>query len=111
MNKRIVAVLFTALIFGSIAICHAQERDWHGGIRSRINVEYERIERGIERGTLTRHEAHRLKQELDHILNKIDHMKRDGYLDPREREIINRDLDRLDRDITIEKRNPDRRRY
>jgi len=111
MNKRIVAILFAAMMLGSIAICHAQERDWHGGIRSRINVEYERIERGIERGSLTRPEAHRLRQELDHILNKIDRMKRDGYLDPREREIINRDLDRLDRDITMEKRTMNRRYY
>ena len=111
MQKRIVAVLFAAMMLGSIAISHAQERDWHGGIRSRINVEHERIERGIERGSLTRPEAHRLKQELDYILNKIDRMKRDGYLDPREREIINRDLDRLDRDISREKRNSGQRRY
>lgn len=109
MHKLIVAALFAAILLGTTATGQAYERDWHGGIRARINMEYERIERGMERGSLTRPEAHRLRQELEHILQRIDRMREDGYLDPREREVINRDLDRLDWDITREKRNE--RRY
>jgi hypothetical protein len=37
-------------------------------------------------------------------------MRDDGYLSPREREIIERDLDRLHRHITQEKRDDDYRR-
>ena len=111
MKKLMLAVMFIVMMFGIVAISPAQEGDWHGGIRSRVNTEYQRIERGVERGSLTRHEARMLKGELDGIIGKIDRMKRDGYLDPREREIINRDLDRLHRDISREKRDDDRRRY
>lgn len=110
MKKLFLAVLCTIMMFGATAISHAEGGDWHGSIRDRISVEHQRIERGIERGSLTRHEARRLQGELDSILDKIDRMRRDGRLDMREREIINRDLDRLDRDITIDKRN-DNRRY
>lgn len=111
MKKLMLALLVTFMTFCSVEMGHAQEGDWRGGIRARVNVAFERIERGIERGSLTRPEAHRLKRELNHILYKIDHMRRDGYLGPREREIIHRDLDRLDRDITMEKRDFDRRPY
>ncbi len=109
MRKLILAVLFTVMMFGTAAISHAERGEWRGGIRSRVNLEYQRIEQGIERGSLTRHEARRLKGELDGILYKIDRMKDDGYLGPREREIINRNLDRLHRDISREKRDYDRR--
>jgi hypothetical protein len=109
MYKFLCAAIFSLLIFGSITVGCAREGDWHGSIRSRIDTEYERIERGIEHGSLTRHEARRLKDELDGILYKIDRMREDGRLNHREREIINRDLDRLDRDITREKRDDDHR--
>jgi hypothetical protein len=85
-----------------------QER-WHGGIRERITEANRRIDRGIERGSLTRHEARRLNEELNGILDKIDRMRADGHLDERERERINHDLDRLDRDIDIEKHDGDTR--
>jgi hypothetical protein len=106
MKKLILVVLFTVMMFGTATISHA---DWRGGIRSRVNIEYQRIERGIESGLLTRHEAGRLKGELDGIIYKIDRMKDDGYLSPRERDIINRNLDRLHRDISREKRDANRR--
>jgi hypothetical protein len=89
---------------------YAEQGDWHGGIRARIYESRQKIERGIERGTLTRHEARRLNEELARVLDKIDRMKADGRLSPRERDKINQDLDRLDRDIAREKRDDDRRR-
>jgi polyhydroxyalkanoate synthesis regulator phasin len=90
---------------------NADRGDWHGGIRSRIEEAQQRIEQGIERGSLTRHEARRLHEELANILERIDRMKQDGRLDNREREVINRDLDRLERDISREKRDSEGRRY
>jgi hypothetical protein len=79
--------------------------DWRGGIRTRIQVSKLKIEQGIAAGTIDRHEARRLDRELSRILSKIDRMKSDGRLSPGEREKINRNLDRLDRDIAREKRN------
>ncbi len=109
MKKVIMAIMFTVMLFGPIVIGHADREDWRGGIRARIHEAHEKIDRGIERGSLTRHEAQRLKEELEGILRKIDRMKDDGHLNHREREIINRDLDRLDRDISREKHDRDRR--
>jgi hypothetical protein len=110
MKKVIVGVMFTVIFFGTVVISLAERGDWRGGIRARIHQAHERIERGIDRGSLTRPEAQRLKRELDGILHKIDRMKDDGHLSPREREIINRDLDKLDRDISREKHDRERRR-
>lgn len=109
-----------ALLFGLPAASNAYDGqwrnpdwhgggDWHGSIRERIRIDRERIERGIERGSLTRHEARRLEAELDGILDRIDWMRRDGHLNEREREAIHRELDRLDQDITREKRDSERR--
>jgi hypothetical protein len=110
MKKVTFAVMFAVILFSTIAISYAERRDWHGGIRTRIHEAHQRIQRGIERGSLTRPEARRLKEELNGILRKIDRMKADGRLDHREREIVNRDLDRLDRDIYREKHDGERRR-
>jgi len=110
MKKAIVAIMFAVMLLGPAAIGHADRDDWRGGIRARIHEAHERIDRGIDRGSLTRPEARRLKEELNDILRKIDRMKDDGHLNHREREIISRDLDRLDRDITREKHDRERRR-
>ncbi len=72
-------------------------------------VHLKRIERGIEHGSLTRHEANKLLGELHGIRERIDRMRDDGHLDPRERDIVHHDLDRLERHIALEKSDDDRR--
>jgi septal ring factor EnvC (AmiA/AmiB activator) len=109
MRKVLFAVICALMLFGIAAIGYAERGDWHGGIRDRIHAAKQSIERGIERGSLTRHEARKLNEELDGILANIDRMRSDGRLSEREREKINRDLDRLERDIAREKRDDDRR--
>jgi septal ring factor EnvC (AmiA/AmiB activator) len=109
MKKVLFAVMCAVMLFGTIALVYAERGDWHMGIRARVHEAKQKIERGIERGTLTRHEAKRLNEDLENILDRIDRMKRDGRLSLREREKINRDLDRLERDIRREKRDDDRR--
>jgi hypothetical protein len=111
MKKVTIVIMFASMLFGTMATGYAERGDWRGGIRSRIHEANQRIERGIERGSLTRHEARRLKEELNQVLDRIDRMKADGQLDRREREKINYDLDRLDRDIRREKRDDGHRRY
>ncbi|HEX2769396.1 MAG TPA: hypothetical protein VHN12_08925 [Geobacteraceae bacterium] len=107
MKKVMLAVMCAVMLFGTIAIGYAERGDWRGGIRTRIHEAKERIDRGIDRRTLTRHEARRLQGELDRILYKIDRMKEDGHLSQRDREKINHDLDRLNRDISRERRDDD----
>ena len=103
MKKKMVFTLFAVMLFGTIATAYADQGDWRGGIRSRIQDSRQKINQGVERGTLNRHEADRLNSELGTILDKIDRMKADGQLSPRERDQINNDLTRLDRDIFKEK--------
>jgi len=103
MKKVILAVICAVFVSGTIATGYAEQGDWLGGIRSRVQESKQKIVQGIERGTLDRHEADKLNAELGTILNKIDRMKADGYLSQGERDRINNDLDRLDRDIFKEK--------
>ena len=110
MKKMMLAVICAVFVFGTITTGYAEQGDWRGGIRTRIQVSKQKIDQGIQRGSLDRHEADRLNAELGAILNKIDHMKADGRLSQGEREKINRDLDILDRDIFKEKRDDNRRR-
>jgi len=100
MRKLMFAVLCAVMILGTVMAAHAEPGDWHGGIRARIHHARERIDRGIDQGSITRHEARLLNERLEHILNKIDRMRADGHLDPRERDRINYDLDKLEREIS-----------
>ncbi|MFA5354666.1 MAG: hypothetical protein WC291_10585 [Thermodesulfovibrionales bacterium] len=109
MKKLGMALLCAVMLLGTFAISDAQRGDWRGGIRARIHDARASIERGIDRGTLTRHEAGRLRGELDRILYRIDRMRSDGDLSPRERDRIHRDLSRLERHIRREKRDDDTR--
>jgi hypothetical protein len=73
-------------------------------IDSRIRQSHERINKNLERGALTIHEAKRLRGELDSIRDTEARMRRDGRLDHREREILDHKLDRLNEEISVEKR-------
>jgi ribosomal protein S20 len=103
MKKVMFLAMFAVMLFGTLATGYAEQGDWRGGIRSRIQDDRQKINQGIERGTLDRREAGRLNDELGAILYKIDRMKADGQLSQGERDQINNDLDRLDRDIFKEK--------
>ncbi|OQX19774.1 MAG: hypothetical protein BWK76_03445 [Desulfobulbaceae bacterium A2] len=119
MKKIVMALLCAVLLCGTAVTVLAQPpppggrhyEDWRGDIRSRIHAAEERIERGIEHGSLTRHEARGLQGELHGIRDKIDRMRDDGHLDPRERDIIQRDLSRLERHISQEKRDDERQHH
>jgi septal ring factor EnvC (AmiA/AmiB activator) len=93
----------------AVSTVPAAQVDWRGGIRSRIQASKQKIEQGIEQGTLNKKEARKLNNELGKILNKIDRMKADGRISQGERDRIKRDLDRLDRDIFKEKHDDNRR--
>jgi ribosome assembly protein YihI (activator of Der GTPase) len=103
MKKVMFLAMFAVMLLGSLATGYAEQGDWRGGIRSRIQEAKQKINRGVEQGTLDRREAGKLNDELGAILYKIDRMKADGQLSQGERDQINNDLSRLDRDIFKEK--------
>ena len=112
MSKtRVAAPILVALLGlgcgaalpGNAADVYAQAPSaWE--IDSRIRQANERIDRNLERGALTRHDARRLRDELNGIRDTEARMRSDGRLDRREREILDRKLDRLNKEISAEKR-------
>ena len=82
---------------------------WHGGIHARIHATRERIERGVEQGRLSRHDAHRFMERLRAIDEEADRMREEGAFDPQTRAQINEELNDLNRDISIEKHEHDSR--
>lgn len=103
MKKVMFLAMFAVMLFGTLATGYADQGDWRGGIRSRIQEARQKIDGGVAAGTLDRREAGRLNGELGAILNKIDRMKSDGQFSEGERDQVKNDLDRLDRDIFKEK--------
>jgi septal ring factor EnvC (AmiA/AmiB activator) len=83
--------------------------DRGGSISERVQHMERRIDQGIRSGSLTRNEAQRLRDELRGILHKERRMRDDGRLSGRERDVLHADLDRLDRHISREKHDDDRR--
>ena len=67
-----------------------------------------RIDRGINDGRITRHEAHRLYRELGDIEAKERSFRADGHIDRRENRALMADLDRLAQHVRDEIRDEQR---
>ncbi|MEI6258478.1 MAG: hypothetical protein WCR46_01050 [Deltaproteobacteria bacterium] len=104
-NKRLI-VLFAFLVLGFTTFCYAEGQ----GIHQRVMVAHDRIDRGVHSGSLTREEAHSLRNQLNSIRDDEARMKADGRLSHHERDRLERELDQLERHIYRAKRN-DNRRY
>jgi hypothetical protein len=112
MSKTLVAapILVGLLGLGCAALpasageVYAQAAPSAWEIDSRIRQAHERIDKNLERGALTLHDAKRLRGELNGIRDTEARMRRDGRLDHHEREILDRKLDRLNTEISAEKR-------
>ena len=81
----------------------------HGRIDQRQYKQERRIERGIARGDLTRHEANRLRHRNWEIEQMQRQAWRDGWLSPGERRSIEAAQDRLSRQIRRERHDGDYR--
>lgn len=79
-------------------------------IAERVDRAHQRIEHGVRTGQLTREEAMRLRGEFMHVRDQEARARADGHLDRRERERLHRELDRLERHISVLKHNDERRR-
>ena len=103
--KRLVSVIVSGVfLLGLSAVCFA-------GVNGRQYREQHRIREGVRSGELTRREAGRLEAEQARIRVDERFARRDGYISPRERARLDRDLDRASRDIYRQKhdgqdRNP-----
>jgi hypothetical protein len=73
---------------------------------SRINTQ---ISRGLERGNLTQREAQQLRYEMNSIWAQARNFYRTGGYDYRERNILDRRIDRLQERLQYERRDDDRR--
>ncbi|HSD00050.1 MAG TPA: hypothetical protein VLI21_14180, partial [Casimicrobiaceae bacterium] len=92
-----------------------RSEDRSANINERESGLRNRIDRGISDGRITRHEAHRLYDELSQIEAKERAARANGRIGGRESREINDDLDRLAEDvrhqIRDDQRRDDRRRY
>jgi hypothetical protein len=102
MKKVSLAAFLAAVVLGVGVPAFAQPA-WN--IHERMDQMERRIERGVENGSLNRHEARDLRGDLHRIKEREARMRADGHLDRRERERLDHDLDRLDRQISREKRD------
>lgn len=129
MKTRYLVVLLVAFVLGiGLTTFSYAEEGRHGGghegvreghqggghegvrdIHNRLRAAHERIDRGIESGALTKHEAHKLKRELDAVRDDEARMRADGRLNHPERERLDRELDRLEKHIARLKHNDNRR--
>ena len=64
-----------------------------------LNDEIAHIRRGIHSGELTRQEVSRLKQELEMVKAHQQRALQDGVLTPHEKEFLQNEINKLDRDI------------
>ncbi len=95
------------MVAGSADLSYAQ-RD--GTFRERIEQQQERIEQGIRSGSLTRKEAVKVQKALDEVRRARAKMHDDdGRISHKERERLNRMLDKVEHMITREKHDSQRR--
>ena len=99
MQIRRIAMLLAAFVLCLSTFAFASEID------QRVQRAYEQIERGIRSGDITRDEAHRLKGDLRNIREDEARMQADGRLSHREKERLNNELDRLEKQIYRAKNN------
>jgi hypothetical protein len=78
---------------------HHGDGHHHARVDRRQHNQERRIERGIYRGELTRHEARRLHQQQRRIARLERRLRADGHLTRGERHILNERLERASRTI------------
>jgi hypothetical protein len=92
---------------------HRYERSHPGRWQPIANRKYQmdnRIDVGVRTGALSRREANRLRTRLNSLVRLERNYSRNG-LNWRERQRLDRDYDRLAREIRSERRDRDNRRW
>jgi Ni/Co efflux regulator RcnB len=97
--KKILTIA-TCLVFFMAVSAQSQHRN---GINHRQHHQHTRIQRGISKGEITHHEAHRLRFEQRYIRKSEHCAKSDGQFTPYERASIQRMQNHSSRDIYRQK--------
>jgi hypothetical protein len=106
MTKRTIAILLGLIILLAATLA------WAGPFDREIADQQRAIDRGIASGKLTHHEAGIVQDNLNHVKGRLDQFRgNDGRLDRREREKLERMLQRNDRMIRKMKNNSIQRVY
>lgn len=99
MRKTVSLFVAVVFVLGASAVSMAGQH----GIDARQHREQQRINQGIRSGELTRREARRLETGLARIRIDERFARSDGYISPRERARLNRELNRESRGIYRQK--------
>lgn len=97
----------SALCLLTITPVHAGYRynDNSNALFERLINQHQQIERGVERGKLTKKEERLLRQQQHRLLTKAARFRKDGTLSSKERAILHNMLDRNAKRIKKMKRN------
>ena len=112
--KRVLTTLFTAGALAAVAV-PAMAQPYGGGYRGdnqferRLERFSDRVDRGAERGDITRRETVRLRQDIRELQRLENRYSRNG-IDRREAQDLDRRLDSLEQRIRFERRDGDDRR-
>ena len=103
IRSLLAPVLAAAFLAGLAAPVIAQpQQEWN--ISGRMEQVAERINRMESRGRLSHRDARQAREEMQGIRATAERMRRDGRLDRRERQDLERRLNRLDRRVSEERR-------
>ena len=106
MTRQSITTLGFGLALLSLgAVCEAR----HHGIDQREHHQARRIAQGVRSGELTRPETRHLLRQQAHIRFRERAFRSDGVLTPRERFVLQRDLNRASHAIHREKHDDQRR--
>jgi len=99
--KIIISLIAMVFILGTINISHAEDNRFD----RRQRRQNDRINDGIKNGNITPREYNYLNRERNQIRRTERHVKRDGYISPKERHRLDQMQDRTDNDIYRAKHN------
>ncbi|MGI8653612.1 MAG: hypothetical protein ACR2LC_00170 [Pyrinomonadaceae bacterium] len=116
MKKQLTAMLAPLALLGAFMLPLATQARAAAiqntpGIDRREARQQRRIERGVRRGRLTRHEVMRLERRESKIQREEDRARSDGRVTYQERRRINRHLNHVNRGLYRHRHNRQRRRY
>jgi len=107
---NVCAVMILALFFFSTTSAYAQGYNqrgrWHH-LKNQVHEAQAKIQTGERNGSLTQHEAGRLRNELNRIESDMDQAGQDG-LSRKDMERLDREFAKLRRDIYRERHDRER---
>ena len=101
-TKTLLAGFITLMVAGTtLAVDQVDKRE---------HRQRERIEQGVDNGSLTRHEARKLTREQRHIRRADRRANADGVVTPKEEKRLDRMQNKASRDIYREKHDAQERK-